>query len=87
MRFAALSTFISVACVAISEVHAWGVLGHQTVALVAQNYLLSKTVTEVQSILDDTSASYMGNVATWADEFRSKLVSNSSISYSDSLDR
>lgn len=56
----------------IPQVQAWGVLGHQTVALLAQNFLLPSTVSKVQAILNDTSSSYAGNVATWADSFRSQ---------------
>jgi len=35
----------------IPQVQAWGVLGHRTVALLAQNYLLPSTVQQVQAIL------------------------------------
>ena len=40
---------------AVPQAHAWGVLGHETVALLAQNYLLPTTVKKVQAILNDTS--------------------------------
>jgi hypothetical protein len=36
----------------IPQVQAWGVLGHQTVALLAQSYLLPSTVTKVKAILN-----------------------------------
>lgn len=45
---------------------AWGDLGHQTVAAIAQNYLSSATQTWVSDLLGDT----MVDVATWADEYR-----------------
>ena len=53
-----------------STVAAWGGLGHETVALIAQQYISSDTVTFCQNILDDTSNTYLANVATWADEYR-----------------
>jgi len=53
-----------------STAAAWGTLGHETVALIAQNYISSDTVTFCQNILDDTSDTYLANVATWADSYR-----------------
>lgn len=55
-----------------SAVYAWGQLGHQTVGLIAQSYLLPDTVEKVQYYLNDTSPIYMGNIATWADSYRSQ---------------
>jgi hypothetical protein len=51
---------------------AWGKLGHETVALIAQQYLTPRTVKSVQSILGDTSTTYLGNIASWADTYRSE---------------
>lgn len=45
---------------------------HPPVALLAQSYLLPGTVSQVREILGDTTPTYMGNVATWADSFRSE---------------
>ena len=53
-----------------SNVAAWGNLGHETVALIAQQYISSATVTFCQNILGDTSDTYLANVATWADSYR-----------------
>jgi hypothetical protein len=53
-----------------SSVHAWGTLGHQTVALLAQQYLLPETISSVQEILNDTTPIYMGRTALWADQYR-----------------
>jgi hypothetical protein len=53
-----------------STAAAWGTLGHETVALVAQNYISSDTAKFCQTILADTSATYLANVATWADSYR-----------------
>ncbi|KAL1967174.1 hypothetical protein VTN77DRAFT_3465 [Rasamsonia byssochlamydoides] len=50
--------------------HAWGNLGHETVAYIAQSFVASSTASYCQSILGDTSASYLANVATWADSYR-----------------
>ncbi|KAH8660176.1 putative nuclease PA3 [Xylariales sp. PMI_506] len=49
---------------------AWGVLGHATVAYVAQNYLDDTVATWAQGILADTSDSYLANIASWADTYR-----------------
>ncbi|KAK3060461.1 hypothetical protein LTS18_008497 [Coniosporium uncinatum] len=49
---------------------AWGTLGHDTVALIAQNYLVKDAVTFCQDILNDTSDTYLASVATWADSYR-----------------
>ncbi|CCA75521.1 related to nuclease PA3 [Serendipita indica DSM 11827] len=72
MKSSIITAFASTSLFAVSGVQAWGVLGHQTVALVAQSFLLPTTIKKVQSVLNDTSSSYMGNVATWADQFRSQ---------------
>ncbi|KAJ5633099.1 hypothetical protein N7490_009438 [Penicillium lividum] len=50
--------------------NAWGALGHATVAYVAQNYLSSDTAAWAQGVLDDTSTSYLANIASWADTYR-----------------
>lgn len=50
--------------------HAWGVLGHATVAYIAQNYIDSDVASWAQGVLDDTSDSYLANIASWADEYR-----------------
>lgn len=54
----------------LKGVQAWGALGHATVAYVAQNYLNSATATWAQGVLDDTSDSYLANIASWADSYR-----------------
>ncbi|KAE9378531.1 hypothetical protein N431DRAFT_400243 [Stipitochalara longipes BDJ] len=50
--------------------HAWGVLGHATIAYVAQNYLTAATESWAQGILGDTSTSYLASIASWADDYR-----------------
>jgi hypothetical protein len=72
MKTSIVASLISVSAFTINGAHAWGVLGHQAVGLLAQNFLLPATIKKVQAILNDTSSSYMGNVATWADQFRSE---------------
>lgn len=54
----------------IPAVSAWGQLGHDTVAYVAQDFLKPATATWAKKILNDTSANYLANVATWADTYR-----------------
>lgn len=55
---------------AVQGTYAWGSLGHETVAFIAQHYVKNHTQTWAQSILNDTSSSYLASVATWADTFR-----------------
>lgn len=55
---------------AAPSVYAWGQLGHQTIGLIAQSYLLPHTIDKVQFYLNDTTPTYMGNIATWADSYR-----------------
>lgn len=50
---------------------AWGVLGHATVAYVAQHYVDSGTTTWAQGLLGDTSDAYLAKIASWADTYRS----------------
>jgi len=51
-------------------VHAWGVLGHRTIAYIASSYVSASTEATVKSILGSTASSYMANVSTWADDYR-----------------
>ncbi|KAL4892358.1 nuclease PA3 [Aspergillus ambiguus] len=55
---------------AVHGAHAWGSLGHATVAYVAQHYLSSSTAAWAQDILNDSSTSYLANIASWADQYR-----------------
>lgn len=55
----------------VPTISAWGTLGHDTVALIAQNFVAANTKTYAETILNDTSATYLANVATWADSYRS----------------
>lgn len=50
--------------------NAWGSLGHETIAWIAQSYVDSTTKSTVQSILASTQPDYMANVSTWADTYR-----------------
>ncbi|KAL7898933.1 S1/P1 nuclease domain-containing protein [Trichoderma sp. SZMC 28014] len=61
----ALTTLASV-----QGAQAWGVLGHATVAYIAQHYLNSATASWAQGVLDDSSSSYLANIASWADDYR-----------------
>ena len=47
---------------------AWGVLGHATIATIAENYLTSAAQSYVSSILGDGVT--MASVASWADAYR-----------------
>lgn len=66
----ATSTFILLILSLAASAQAWGVLGHATVAYIAQNYLSSETTTWAQGVLGDTSSSYLASIASWADDFR-----------------
>lgn len=49
---------------------AWGTLGHQTVAWIAQSLISDETASYVQKALDSTASDYMANISTWADTYR-----------------
>lgn len=49
---------------------AWGSLGHETVAFIAQNFVCDDAKVFFSSILNDSSTQYLAKVATWADSFR-----------------
>jgi hypothetical protein len=53
-----------------TRAYAWGTLGHETVAYIATGLVKSNTKAWAQSILGDTSPSYLANIATWADTYR-----------------
>jgi len=55
---------------AITNVLAWGGLGHMTVAYIATNFVDLNTKTFFQSILNNKTNSYLAGVATWADSYR-----------------
>ncbi|KAJ6481894.1 S1/P1 nuclease [Mycena sanguinolenta] len=55
----------------LQGVNAWGVLGHATIAYIAQNYVTPQTASWAQGILNDTSSSYLASIASFADQFRS----------------
>ena len=49
---------------------AWGTLGHQTVAWIAQSFISADTASYVQKALESTASDYMANISTWADTYR-----------------
>lgn len=49
---------------------AWGGLGHETIAWIAQSYASSTTAAAIKDILDSKQSDYMANVSTWADSYR-----------------
>ncbi|CEJ55075.1 Putative Nuclease PA3 [Penicillium brasilianum] len=67
---ARLSKVALVTLGSLSGVNAWGSLGHATVAYIAQNYVSSSTASWAQGVLGDTSTSYLANIASWADTYR-----------------
>lgn len=67
---------------------AWGSLGHSTVALIAQSFLSPQTVNYTQSLLNDTSPTFLANIASWADSYRKEPGGEFSgvLHYIDALD-
>ena len=49
---------------------AWGTLGHETVAWIAQSLIADDTASYVKTALGSTASDYMANVSTWADSYR-----------------
>jgi hypothetical protein len=60
-----LKSTVFAGMVAVPSAYAWGSLGHVTIAMLAQNLVSQDTKKFAQRILNDTSASYLANVATW----------------------
>jgi hypothetical protein len=65
----ALPSLITV-CSIIQGAQAWGAMGHETVAFIAQNFVTPATASYCRNILGDSSTTYLASVATWADTFR-----------------
>ncbi|ORY67313.1 S1/P1 nuclease [Pseudomassariella vexata] len=55
---------------AVPTVHAWGSLGHITVAYIATKFVKEDTATYFQDLLRNDTEHYMAGVATWADSIR-----------------
>lgn len=72
----------------ISPAIAWGTLGHDTVAFIAQSFVSNKTASFAKTLLNDTSDAYLANVATWADSYRytDEGAFSSPLHYIDALD-
>lgn len=49
---------------------AWGTLGHETIAYIAQSYVSASTRSYIEGVLSISNSSYMASVATWADAYR-----------------
>ncbi|KAJ7647757.1 S1/P1 nuclease-domain-containing protein [Roridomyces roridus] len=67
-----MSAYLILGLATLQGAHAWGVLGHATVAYVAQNYLTSATATWARGVLgaSSTNTSYLSSIASWADDYR-----------------
>ncbi|KAI1274149.1 nuclease S1 precursor [Xylaria sp. FL0933] len=61
---------LAAAAAALPAVHAWGAMGHETIAYIASNFVSSATKSYFQTLLGDTSADYLASVASWADSYR-----------------
>jgi hypothetical protein len=65
-----LKYIVCLLAVNFSTVAAWGSLGHTTVALIAQNYVSPSAKTWLQARLGSINATYLADVVTWADSYR-----------------
>jgi hypothetical protein len=72
----------------LPQVSAWGTLGHDTVAFIAQTYISNSTAAFAQNLLNDTSTAFLANVATWADSYRytTEGAFSAPLHYIDALD-
>lgn len=59
--------------------HAWGVVGHATVATIADNYLTTQAKTYVAGILGQDVS--MASIASWADDYRYTTAGSFSAPY------
>ncbi|KAF7331284.1 Nuclease PA3 [Mycena kentingensis (nom. inval.)] len=57
-------------CAQTRMAYGWGVLGHATVAYVAQHFLDAEVATWAKGVLGDTSANYLASIASFADTYR-----------------
>ncbi len=77
-----MHSYITLACSALSLIpttHAWGVLGHATVATIANHYLTPTAQTYVASKLGKGVT--MASVASWADIYRETTAGKFSAPY------
>lgn len=63
MKFQATTSVLVLST--IPSALAWGSLGHQTIAYIAQNFVSAETETFFKKILGDDTSSYLANAATW----------------------
>ena len=64
------TTVLLIPALHLSPVLAWGALGHETIAWIAQNLISTSTTSYVQSILGSSTSDFMANVSTWSDTYR-----------------
>ncbi|KAJ7906827.1 putative nuclease PA3 [Mycena leptocephala] len=63
-------SYVLLTLLTLQGARAWGTLGHATVAYVAQNYLTPTAAAWAKTVINDTSTSYLANIASWADAYR-----------------
>lgn len=77
MKFSAAIAPATVLLSAARSVHAWGALGHRTVAVIAENYFTATTSAWVSDLLNgakiDTIASFAGLSLLWWWCYNSRL--------------
>jgi hypothetical protein len=70
MKTQQLAPLVAVLASGVTNVAAWGYLGHETVAYIAADFVADSTKTFMQNILGDTSDNYLASVAAWADSYK-----------------
>lgn len=66
----AYSLVIAAISLSIRAANAWGNMGREAIAYIAEDFVNSQTATFVQNTLGDTSDSYIANAATCVDSYR-----------------
>ncbi|KAB5517303.1 nuclease s1 [Coniochaeta sp. 2T2.1] len=64
------SSLLTLCLAALPGTQAWGGFGHITIAYIASDFVSPSTTVLFQSLLRNTTTSYLAGVATWADSIR-----------------
>ena len=70
LHCAALALWFAAALLS-GKAHAWGPVGHQTVAMAARAQLTPEALSRLQELMALEPAATLADIATWADEHRS----------------
>ncbi|KZS97179.1 phospholipase C/P1 nuclease [Sistotremastrum niveocremeum HHB9708] len=64
------SVILALGLASTPAVHAWGAVGHEIAATIAQMYLYPSTLSKLCSVLPPYAECHLAPVATWADKIR-----------------